>query len=56
MNKQFLVVKVATENDAGLSVIPVPGLYDSEAAEEALKQLQAHDPASVFMIQEVGAA
>ncbi len=56
MNKQFLVVKVARENESGLSVIPVPGLYDSAAAEQALQQLQAHDPASVFMIQEVGTA
>ncbi len=56
MNKQFLVVRVAKEDDSGLSVIPVPGLYDSDAAEEALLQLQAHDPASVFMIQEVGTA
>ncbi len=56
MNKQFLVVKVAKQDDAGLSVIPVPGLYDSDAAEKALQQLQAHDPASVFMIQEVGTA
>ena len=56
MSKQFLVVKVARQDDSGLSVIPVPGLYDSDAAEEALNQLQAREPASLFMIQEVGAA
>lgn len=56
MNKQYLVVKVAHETGSELSVVPVPGVFDGAEAEEVLLQLQHHDPGSVFMIQEVGAA
>lgn len=56
MEKQFLVVKIASEMGAALSMLPLPGLFDRAGAEQALSEMRAADPESVFVIQEVGAA
>ena len=56
MDKRFLVVKIEKEIGPELSVIPVPGLFDRDRAEEVLRELHDAEPNSVFLIQEVGAA
>jgi hypothetical protein len=54
--KQYLVVKVASKLDAIMEMIPVAGLFPLEAAEQFVKAAVAHDPESLFLIQQVGNA
>jgi len=54
--KQYLVVKVANKLGAIMELIPVAGLFPLEAAERFVKDSVAHDPESLFLIQQVGTA
>lgn len=52
-----MVLKMAAEGLKGaLRIVPVLTLVPYQIATEAVKQLRAQDPESVFMIQEVGTA
>jgi hypothetical protein len=54
--KQYLVVKVANKLGAMMELIPVAGLFPLEAAERFVRDSVAHDPESLFLIQQVGTA
>jgi len=54
--KQYLIVKAAEGLNHVVNWIAMPGLYTLEAAEQFVRQAEAVDPKSKFMIQEVGAA
>lgn len=54
--KQYLIVKAAKGLNQVANWITVPGLYTLEAAEQFVRQATEVDPASKFLIQEVGAA
>ncbi|HET9743333.1 MAG TPA: hypothetical protein VFQ00_11335 [Terriglobales bacterium] len=54
--KQYLVVKVASKLGALMELIPVAGLFPLEAAEQYIEKAVAHDPDSLFLIQQVGNA
>lgn len=55
--KQFLVVKVAQElGEAAMSLIPLPGVFTREAAEQVIRKLAVDDPAGKFLMQEIGVA
>jgi hypothetical protein len=54
--KQYLVVKVANKLGAMMELIPVAGLFPLDAAERFVKDSVAHDPESLFLIQQVGTA
>ena len=54
--KQYLVVKIAKQLGSLVELIPVAGLFPLEAAEEFVKTAGAHDPESLFLIQQVGNA
>jgi hypothetical protein len=56
MGKQYLVVKIANHIGQALSLIPLPGIFSLETAEQLVREIMFAEPGSKVMIQEVGAA
>lgn len=54
--KQFLVMKMVEGLNQMAGMIAMPGLYTLEAAQQFVKDAMAHEPESMYVIQEVGAA
>lgn len=54
--KQFLVMKMVEGLNQMAGMIALPGLYTLEGAERFVKDASAHEPNSMYVIQEVGAA
>lgn len=53
--KQYLVMKMVQGIDKIAGLMPLPGFYTLEAAQEFVNQALAKDPAGSYFIQEVGA-
>ena len=56
MGKRYLIVKIAENIGHVLSVIPLPGMFTLQAAEQVVREIITADPSERVMIQEVGAA
>ena len=56
MGKRYLIVKIAENIGHVLSVIPLPGIFTLQAAEQVVREIVTADPSERVMIQEVGAA
>ena len=56
MGKQYLIVRIANQIGQALSLIPLPGLFSRDTAEQLVQEIMSADPGSKVMIQEVGAA
>jgi hypothetical protein len=56
MGKRYLIVKIAENIGHVLSVIPLPGIFTLQAAEQVVREIITADPSEKVMIQEVGAA
>ena len=56
MGKRYLIVKIAENIGHVLSVIPLPGIFTLQAAEQVVREIVTADPSQRVMIQEVGAA
>jgi hypothetical protein len=54
--KQFLVMKMVQGLNQMAGMIALPGLYTLEAAQQFVNNAMAHEPNSMYVIQEVGAA
>jgi len=54
--KQYLVIKMIEGLDKVASLMPLPGFYTLEAAQQLVTQACAKEPGASFVIQEVGAA
>ncbi|HKT52561.1 MAG TPA: hypothetical protein VJV96_19820 [Candidatus Angelobacter sp.] len=54
--KQFLVMKMVQGLNQMAGMVALPGLYTLEAAQQFVKDAIAHEPNSMYVIQEVGAA
>ncbi len=54
--KQFLVMKMVQGLNQMAGMVALPGLYTLDAAEEFVNNAMAHEPNSMYVIQEVGAA
>ncbi|MGE5321441.1 MAG: hypothetical protein ACM3SW_01170 [Actinomycetota bacterium] len=54
--KQFLVMKMVEGLNQMAGLIALPGLYTLDAAQELVNDARAHEPNSMYVIQEVGAA
>jgi hypothetical protein len=57
MTKQFLILKVVKDLTSGVAdLVPFLGLVTQEAAEQIVTKAMNQDPATQYVIQEVGAA
>ena len=56
MGKRYLIVKIAENIGHVLSVIPLPGIFTLQAAEQVVREIVTADPSERVTIQEVGAA
>lgn len=54
--KQFLVMKMVQGLNQMAGMMALPGLYTLEAAQQFVSNAMAHEPNSMYVIQEVGAA
>ena len=54
--KQYLVMKMVEGIDKIAGLMPLPGLYTFEAAQEFVSHALAKEPGANYFIQEVGAA
>jgi hypothetical protein len=54
--KQYLVMKMVEGMGKIAGLMPLPGLYTFEAAQQFVSHALAKDPAGSYFIQEVGAA
>jgi hypothetical protein len=54
--KQFLVMKMVQGLNQMAGMVALPGLYTLDAAEQFVNNAMAHEPNSMYVIQEVGAA
>jgi hypothetical protein len=54
--KQFLVMKMVQGLNQMAGMVALPGLYTLEAAQQFVNNAMAHEPNSMYVIQEVGAA
>ena len=53
--KQYLVMKMVQGIDKMAGLLPLPGLYTFEAAQQFVSQALAKEPGASYFIQEVGA-
>lgn len=54
--KQYLVVRTIEGLDKVVGLMPLPGLYTLEAAQQLVRQAAFAEPGTSYLIQEVGAA
>jgi len=54
--KQYLVIKMVEGLDKVAGLMPLPGFFTLEAAQQLVTQACANEPGASFVIQEVGAA
>lgn len=54
--KQFLVMKMVEGLNQVAGFMALPGFYTLEAAQNFVSDARDHEPGSMYMIQEVGAA
>jgi hypothetical protein len=54
--KQFLVMKMVQGLNQMAGMMALPGFYTLEAAQQFVSNAMAHEPNSMYVIQEVGAA